>query len=733
MNYKYILTAVLIVAVFSGTASAWLSGYDHRMAITVNNGGASELSYYQFNFTNDTNVLVAAGDMQASGADCRVTDSSDNLIPFWNETAFNATGTKIWANDTLPAGNTTFYLYYGNAAASSASNGTYTFELFDGFNDNTTIATSQTTKDTVYDSSRYAGFPIVIKLHDGTLFAVFTEADQHGTPFGTSDIKWINSTDNGVTWSVPQIVTAHPNATTSAAHPHALEFNDSGTWTILVHYIHQATSSGIMKCKKSTDGGANWGTEINISSTDNDRYLRGKAIEMSNDNLIFGSYAYDVGTGCQAQISSDGGDNWTEYNISTTSGLSELSLIEKTTNGHILAVIRNYVDYKKYSSTSTDYGQTWSAPVDMTLTASESPVDVIRLNDGNMLISWEKTDTDFRVAISEDEGATWNVESSFSVYYDVTMPANAGYVSSVETTNNQLYSLFYVQHATDHADIYGNDVDISTTKIWSRTGTPTLDYADSVLRIHGTDNSDHRLTSTKTFSAPHIMESRSKINWTGINNAQLGFGLFDYNPSLPGYVGSFATVKDRSSEDNLSQWLTTNGSGSAQYIDDVNMDAYFTNVIKWKSGEVKFIHTGGTLTNTNYTPVVALPVVIGGHAYLDGVYDMYLDWLFIRKYTATEPTATLGAAETQTGGAYNITLPLGWSIIGWTDSTDRTAHYIGGLIGGNCSYVTERNRTTGLYVNHNMAGPESENNFAIERGWGYFVSTTAETLWERDT
>ena len=75
-------------------------------------------------------------------------------------------------------------------------------------------------------------------------------------------------------------------------------------------------------------------------------------------------------------------------------------------------------------------------------------------------------------------------------------------------------------------------------------------------------------------------------------------------------------------------------------------------------------------------------------------------------------------------------LPLGWSLIGWTDSTDRTAHYLGGLIGGNCTHVTELNHTTGLYISHNMAAPD-EDNFAIERGWGYFVRVSAETLWER--
>jgi|GEM_PF-5237904 len=94
----------------------------------------------------------------------------------------------------------------------------------------------------------------------------------------------------------------------------------------------------------------------------------------------------------------------------------------------------------------------------------------------------------------------------------------------------------------------------------------------------------------------------------------------------------------------------------------------------------------------------------------------------------------LSSAESSGGGgAYNITLPLGWSIIGWTSATPTTAHSMGGMIGDNCTYVVERNATTGEYIQHNMAGPEDEDNFAINRGWGYFVKIIAETIWERDS
>ena len=88
--------------------------------------------------------------------------------------------------------------------------------------------------------------------------------------------------------------------------------------------------------------------------------------------------------------------------------------------------------------------------------------------------------------------------------------------------------------------------------------------------------------------------------------------------------------------------------------------------------------------------------------------------------------------QSEGGGAYNITLPQGWSIIGWTNLTTVNANYVAGDVGGNCIYVTEKNKTTGEYVNFNPSSP-TENNFDVERGWGYYVQVSEETLWSRSS
>ena len=435
MNYKYILTTILVMAAFSGTASAWLTGYDYRMSITVDNGGASSLSYYQFNFTNDTNVLVSAGEMQASGADCRITDASDNLLPFWNETPFNATGTKIWVNaTTLAVGDNTFYMYYGNAGASSVSNITNTFLFGDDFEDG--------------------------------------------------------------------------------------NFN---RWDSV---------------------GATWGT--------------------TSTTVKSGTYSAEC-------------------------------------------------DVTEYEQEGRNLGKNLSLS-----------------NCGNISI-----ELDFRINKWTGTGC-----------HKGMVPASCAVYPSGEWTAG-LINPYDIGENTTHL------------KYWRNPSPYYREYPNG-----------------KTIELNQWMHVKYCLEYGGNQSTYLD----DFN------LGDIDLHRDDNTTFNSSMYLK----------------------------DLRFLGSGGWTE---------------GHDYL------WIDNVIVRKYASPEPTATLGAEETGGGGcgAYNITLPAGWSIIGWTNPTASTAHAVGTAIGGNCQYVVDYNGTTGQYTYHNMAGPESEDTFMAERGYGYWVKMSAETLWERDS
>jgi len=112
----------------------WNASWSRKRPIHINNtGNSNALTDYQvmINITYDS-------DMQADFDDIRVVnETSGETVPYWIENKSDGNWCKIWFNASyIPASswcNDTYYLYYGNPSASSASDGDATFEFFDDF------------------------------------------------------------------------------------------------------------------------------------------------------------------------------------------------------------------------------------------------------------------------------------------------------------------------------------------------------------------------------------------------------------------------------------------------------------------------------------------------------------------------------------------------------------------------------------------------------------------------
>lgn len=114
----------------------WNSSWDYKTQVTINNGSGGTLSNYQAKVELDTATLISAGKMKSDCSDIRVLNSAqDTELDFWvDPTTVNTASTDIWVEVlSLPTGDTTIYIYYSNASASSTSNGSDTFEFFDDF------------------------------------------------------------------------------------------------------------------------------------------------------------------------------------------------------------------------------------------------------------------------------------------------------------------------------------------------------------------------------------------------------------------------------------------------------------------------------------------------------------------------------------------------------------------------------------------------------------------------
>jgi hypothetical protein len=113
---------------------SWLTGWNYRKPITVSSGSA--LTNYQVLITVDTVTLVTASKLLSSCNDIRFTPSDGStLINYWIESGPNTSSTKIWVKiPSISSGSNTIYMYYGNAVATSTSNGVNTFDLFNAGN-----------------------------------------------------------------------------------------------------------------------------------------------------------------------------------------------------------------------------------------------------------------------------------------------------------------------------------------------------------------------------------------------------------------------------------------------------------------------------------------------------------------------------------------------------------------------------------------------------------------------
>jgi len=85
------------------------------------------------------NVSFVLGKMNSNFSDLRFTNTAETIeLPYWIENYTESGSALVWVKGNFTTANgTQIYMHYGNPSASSASNGTATFALFDDFTTNT--------------------------------------------------------------------------------------------------------------------------------------------------------------------------------------------------------------------------------------------------------------------------------------------------------------------------------------------------------------------------------------------------------------------------------------------------------------------------------------------------------------------------------------------------------------------------------------------------------------------
>jgi len=134
--------------------SSWLTGWNYRKTITVNNTSGGILYNYQVKLT-----VPYSANMQTDFDDIRFATLTDSNLSYWLESKTDSTTASFWIMiPSLAVGSNSIYMYYGNSSAASASNGDATFVFFDDFSGTSFDSNKWTTQSSPTVSGGYASF-----------------------------------------------------------------------------------------------------------------------------------------------------------------------------------------------------------------------------------------------------------------------------------------------------------------------------------------------------------------------------------------------------------------------------------------------------------------------------------------------------------------------------------------------------------------------------------------------
>lgn len=648
----------------------WLSGYSHRIRIPINYSADGELTNFQVRIT----LLKSTGSNSAGNIylqnlcqnwpyDIRFTSSDGStLIDFWRQEYDSTDGTWVVEIPTIAASGTTdIYLYWGKAADADASSAANTAKDGAGyvFPDNGALdeanfwtvksgspqmvlnteypdATSGTTVSA--ESSHYEAFPAIVRDSAGKLYVFYRtcDSDTHGYE-ASGRICYKISTDDGATWGSEVDVTSVANM--DERDPVALVYSNGGVESILLAYFEYDSSYNCRAyCQIAPVSTMSFSAKAALSGTNN-RATHGDPIELSNGKILIP--LYDSSTWKTYVVySTDDGANWSEVEIATdaTHQIDETVLIElKTTgsySGKVAAIMRTEASpYAFYKAESTDYGATWGTPASMTLSSNPDVAcpPEVKRMQDGNIILIYTDGNNIIYNLSVDECANWFYGA---IAVDRSSPEKKHYAKAL-FYGGYMYLAWCTNETT--SGVYFNKI-----KMYPMIRNTAASYWQSSMSI----------------SKPAVVEARIQFQnedatYKYATYFQLGKYLSDYSTDC---LGIIIYTTDQYA-------LTATHSGSRSITSGITKDLNFSIFkIIWDTDVGKIYDDGvqkGTTLTTNI-PTADMPILIGRSYYTNAGNRAHLDWVFARKYTANEPTwATPASMEySMVIGAVSYTLAI---------------------------------------------------------------------------
>lgn len=321
--------------------------------------------------------------------------------------------------------------------------------------------------DAVVYRGTYPGWPWIARTPSGRLVCVWREGTEHMYS-ATGNLMLAESTDEGGTWSQPQIILDEPEIDERNVAILPLSDND---WLVCYNTYTRQGKSRTMTMR-SKDGGRTWLQPRLVC--DLEARTRSAPIKLTSGDLVLPFYT-EPPMQSLAAWSNDDGNTWNIARIDNSPDFvgNEWDVCELP-DRRLIGIVRN--DAPKnggwfYKTESRDGGRTWDKAVKTNLrsTRHTSPAQIFLHRNRPVVLYSDERFISVSMAITDDpKMETWKVDERLPCYRyrtDGQRIADGSYPVSAAAGGNKRFVVDYVHDGNDH-EIRGYSVDLPSS--WSK-------------------------------------------------------------------------------------------------------------------------------------------------------------------------------------------------------------------------------------------------------------------------
>lgn len=297
----------------------------------------------------------------------------------------------------------------------------------------------------------------LLELPDGDLLCCFFAG---GKGEGYADVNvYLSRLPAGEScWTQP--IQVSDDALRSEQNPSLFLHPDGEIWLIYTAHISKTADlvlpphanlqfTSEIRRKRSADGGKTWGKADTMFSHPGS-FCRQKIQVLSSGRFLFSNwwcFDDDTRNGSDItviQLSDDRGKTWRAVEVPGSRGCVHCNIVERS-NGKLVAFFRSRCADWIYRSVSEDNGEHWTAPVPTELPNNNAGISAIALQNNSIALAynacsfgedrsstkWPRQRSPITVALSEDDGVTWN--------YRRIAEGAEGYCGKFNASCNQRY------------------------------------------------------------------------------------------------------------------------------------------------------------------------------------------------------------------------------------------------------------------------------------------------------